>query len=120
MLEIKSRMMEAVMVVDLSGEISLSDRDNDKLRRRFLDCFEREISRIILNLHEVSRIDSSGIGEIVVGFRWARDVGGDVKLCGLNQTIQEIFMTTKLDTIFDIAETETEALARFALQIKKG
>ena len=69
---------------------------------------------ILLNLGDVTYIDSSGIGELVSAFTAVRKEGGELKLLNLTQKIQDLLAITKLLTVFDVYENEDEALSSFA------
>jgi anti-sigma B factor antagonist len=70
--------------------------------------------KILLNLGEVSYIDSSGIGELVSGFTTVTNSGGQLKLLNLNKRVKDLLQITKLYTVFDVHEDEAEAIRSFA------
>lgn len=61
--------------------------------------------RILVNLEEVSFLDSSGLGALVAALKSARSIGGDLYLCGLNQQIKMVFELTSMDRAFEIYDT---------------
>jgi len=69
---------------------------------------------ILLNLGEVSYIDSSGIGELVSGFTTVTNSGGQLKLLNLNKRVKDLLQITKLYTVFDVHEDEASAVRSFA------
>ncbi len=70
--------------------------------------------KILLNLGQVAYVDSSGIGELVSGFSAVTREGGTLKLLNLTQKIQDILAITKLLTVFDVHDTESDALRSFS------
>ena len=70
--------------------------------------------KILLNLGEVSYIDSSGIGELVSGFTTVTNSGGSLKLLNLNKRVKDLLQITKLYTVFDVHEDEAGAIRSFA------
>jgi anti-sigma B factor antagonist len=70
--------------------------------------------KMVLNLGEVSYIDSSGIGELVSGFTSATNQGGVLKLLGLTKRVKDLLQITKLYTVFEVFDSETSAVRSFA------
>jgi anti-sigma B factor antagonist len=70
--------------------------------------------KILLNLGEVTYIDSSGIGELVSGFTTVTNSGGQLKLLGLTKRAQDLLQITKLYTVFDVHEEEAHAIRSFS------
>jgi anti-sigma B factor antagonist len=69
--------------------------------------------KILLNLADVSYIDSSGIGEMVSGFTTITNGGGKLKLLNLNKRVKDLLQITKLYTVFDAYEDEAAAVRSF-------
>jgi anti-sigma B factor antagonist len=69
--------------------------------------------KVVLNLSDVSYIDSGGLGTLVGVYSTARSGGADVKLCGLGQRLQDVLQVTKLVTVFETYDTEVQAIAAF-------
>lgn len=111
-LSITERRVENALILDLNGKIRLGD-DNAKLHTLFRSLAERGENNILLNLAGVSYIDSSGVGELIAGYIAIRKQGGQVKLLNLTQRIHELMMLTKLLTVFDTYENESEAVNSF-------
>jgi anti-sigma B factor antagonist len=84
-------------------------RVDDDLRR----LVEKGEKRVLLNLAEVSSIDSSGLGELVGGYTTLERNGGEMKLMHLTDSVAELMMITKLLTVFDVFENEEIAVASF-------
>ena len=69
--------------------------------------------KILLNLGDVSYIDSSGIGELVSAFTSVRNQGGELKLLHLTKKVHDLLQITKLYTVFDVKDDEAAAIAAF-------
>lgn len=111
-LNITERHYKSVTILDLAGKIRLGE-GNVKLRATLRQAMSEGKNRILLNLAEVSHIDSSGLGELVAGFVSLRKSGGELKLLHLNQRVRELMVITKLLTVFEVFEDEQDAVAGF-------
>lgn len=108
-----SRQVDAVTVVDLSGRITLGE-GSVVLRDTIRDLVSKGRTKILLNLAEVTYIDSSGIGELVSAFTTVRNQGGELKLLNLTKKVHDLLQITKLYTVFDIKDDEAAAIQSFA------
>jgi anti-sigma B factor antagonist len=118
-LNIKERERDGVTILDLSGKITIGE-GSVQLReavRRLLDSGNK---KILLNLGDVSYVDSSGIGELVSSYTTTNNNGGQLKLLNLTKKIQDLLMITKLLTVFQTFEKEQEAVASFASPKESG
>jgi anti-sigma B factor antagonist len=106
------RQVEGVVVVDLSGQIKLGE-GSSVVRDTVKDLLSKGHRNILLNLGNVSYIDSSGIGELVAAFTSVRNQGGEMKLLNLTRKINDLLQITKLYTVFDVRDDEAEAVAAF-------
>ena len=84
------------------------------LRDAVREMVGKNQKKILLNLGEVSYIDSSGIGELVSGFTTVTNSGGALKLLNLNKRVKDLLQITKLYTVFDVHEDEAGAIRSFA------
>ncbi|MGH9773740.1 MAG: STAS domain-containing protein [Candidatus Acidiferrales bacterium] len=101
-----------ITVVDLSGKITLGE-GSALLRTTVQELLSKGNTRIVLNLGDVSYIDSSGIGELISVFATTRSHGGEIKLIKLTKRIRDLLQITRLYTVFDIREDEKDAAAHF-------
>lgn len=108
-----SRQVDGVTIVDLSGRITLGE-GSVILRDTIRDLVSKGRNRILLNLGDVTYIDSSGIGELVSAFTSVRNQGGELKLLNLTKKVHDLLQITKLYTVFDIKDDETAAVQSFA------
>lgn len=100
------------IVVDLEG--GLVAGAGDELLREVLDELLTEgWTKIVLNLSEVERIDSSGIGELVAGTRGAARIGGRIKLVNVRAKVRDVLHLSQVLAILDVYDDEEEALASF-------
>jgi anti-sigma B factor antagonist len=83
------------------------------LRETVKDLLAKGHKKILLNLGDISYIDSSGIGELVAAFTSVRNQGGELKLLHLTKKVHDLLQITKLYTVFDIKDDEAEAIRAF-------
>jgi anti-sigma B factor antagonist len=110
--KISTRQVGDVTVVDVSGRITLGE-GSSALRDVLRDLTAKGNKKILLNLSDVSYIDSSGIGELVSGFTSVSNQGGTLKLLGLTKRVKDLLQITKLYTVFDVHEEEAHAIRSF-------
>jgi anti-sigma B factor antagonist len=108
-----TRQVDGVTIVDLSGRITLGE-GSVVLRDAVKDLLGKGQKRILLNLGDVSYIDSSGIGELVSAFTSVRNQGGELKLLHLTKKVHDLLQITKLYTVFDVKDDEAGAIAAFS------
>lgn len=113
-LTIGVRQVDGVTIVDLGGRITLGDTSSGKLRETIREVLSRGDKKIVLNLGDVSYIDSSGLGELVSSYTTASNQGGKVKLLNLQKKVQDLLQITKLYTVFDTYENEADAVLSFS------
>ena len=106
------RQVNTVTVVDLSGRITLGEGCT-QLRELIRDLLSKGHNKLLLNLADVTYIDSSGIGELVSGFTAVSNQGGKLKLLNLTKKVHDLLQITKLLTVFDVHEDEATAVASF-------
>src|SRR4051812_15277785 len=107
-----SRQVNGVTVIDLSGRITLGE-GSVVLRDTIRDAVAQGNKKILLNLGDVTYIDSSGIGELVSGFTSVRNQGGELKLLNLTKKVHDLLQITKLYTVFDVKDDEATAVKAF-------
>ena len=107
-----NRQVGGVNVVDMSGRITLGE-GSVVLRETVKDLLTKGQKKILLNLGDVTYIDSSGIGELVSAFTSVRNQGGELKLLNLTKKVHDLLQITKLYTVFDIKDDETAAIQSF-------
>ncbi len=111
--KLSSRQVGDVTVLDVAGRITLGE-GSSALRDTLRDLVSKGQKKILLNLGEVSYIDSSGIGELVSGFTTVANHGGQLKLLGLTKRVKDLLQITKLYTVFDVHDDEAAAVRSYA------
>lgn len=111
-LMIIERQLANVTVLNLAGNIKIGI-NNVRLRVTFRILIKERKNYILLNLAEVSQIDSSGLGELIAGYVSVKKNGGELKLLHVNTLVRELMILTKLLTVFEIFEDENEAILSF-------
>ncbi len=101
-----------VTVIDVSGRITLGE-GSATLRQMIRDLLGKGQKRIVINLGDVSYIDSSGIGELVSGYTTVKGQGGELKLLNLTKKVHDLLQITKLYTVFDVHNDEQSAIRSF-------
>lgn len=110
--KLSSRQVGEVMVVDVSGRITLGEGSSN-LREGVRELLNQGKHKILLNLGDVSYIDSSGIGELVSAFTSVSNQNGQLKLLHLTKRVKDLLQITKLYTVFDIYDDEAHAIRSF-------
>ena len=111
--KLSTRQVGDVSVIDVAGRITLGE-GSSALRDLLREMVGKGQKKILLNLGDVSYIDSSGIGELVSGFTTVTNSGGEMKLLNLNKRVKDLLQITKLYTVFDVHEDEAGAIRAFA------
>jgi anti-sigma B factor antagonist len=112
-MKLKTRQVDGVTILDCSGRITLGE-GSVQLRDAVRDLLAKGSKNILLNLGEVTYIDSSGIGELVSAFTTVKNQGGELKLLNLTKKVHDLLQITKLYTVFDVKDDESSAVASFA------
>jgi len=110
--KLTTRQIGDVSVVDVAGRITLGE-GSSALRDSVRDMVSKGQKKILLNLGEVSYIDSSGIGELVSAFTTVTNGGGQLKLLNLTKRVKDLLQITKLYTVFDVHDSEVSAIRSF-------
>ena len=111
-LNISERHVGDVTILDMDGKITIGE-GSVALRTAIRRLLEEGKKKILLNLAKVGYIDSSGIGELVSSYTAINKESGELKLLNLTQKLQDLLTITKLLTVFDVYESDEEALASF-------
>ena len=106
------RQVDSVTVVDISGRITLGE-GCAQLRELIRDQLSKGNKKVLINLADVTYIDSSGIGELVSAYTAVSNQGGQLKLLNLTKKVHDLLQITKLYTVFDIHDDEAKAIASF-------
>ncbi len=104
-----TRRLDDVAILDLSGRITIGE-GTLIVRSQIEKLLEAGQRKFLLNLADVDYIDSSGLGELVTSFTTVRNRGGELKLLNLTRRVRDLLQITKLLTVFEAFDSETEAL----------
>lgn len=111
-LNISERQAGDVTILDMDGKVTIGE-GSVALRSAIRRLLGEGKKKILLNLGNVGYVDSSGIGELVSSFTAVNKEGGQLKLLNLTQKIQDLLAITKLLTVFDVYENESDALGSY-------
>jgi len=112
-LKMTNREVDGVSVVALDGRIVLGEESN-ALREKVKGLISSGKKKVVLNMDNVTFIDSAGLGTLVAAHHSAKSQGAGLRLCHLGSKFQEVLQITKLMTVFDVYNTEAEAVASFS------
>ena len=108
-MQISTRRLDNVTIFDVSGDIDLAN--SPEVRKALLhEVRDNRRPRVVLNLSEVRYIDSSGVASLVESLKASRDIGSRFILIGLSGPAREVLQLSRLLRVFEIYETEVEAL----------
>lgn len=109
---VTTRQVGDVSVLDVAGRITLGE-GSSTLRESLRTMTSIRDAKILLNLEDVTYIDSSGIGELVSGFTNLQEQGGQLKLLKLTKRVRDLLQITKLYTVFEVFDDEAAAIRSF-------
>ena len=116
-MQIEERAIGDVIVLDLKGRITLGEGD-ELLKDKVNSLLNQGHKKIVLNLADVPYIDSAGLGEIVRTYTTVSRQGGSLKLLNLTKRITDLLSITKLLTVFETFDSESEAVRSFSASAK--
>ena len=109
-MQISVRHLDKITIFDVAGDVDLAS--SPELRKALMrELQELRMPRVVVNLQAVRYIDSSGVASLVEGLKASRDVGSRFVLCGLNTRVTEVLRLSKLRSIFEVCDSEEQALA---------
>lgn len=111
-MKVSVRQRDGVTILDLKGKITIGSGDVE-MRNAVHQAVQEGAKKVLVNLSEVTTIDSSGVGELVSCYTTATKNGAKLKLTHLPPKVQDILHITQLSTVFDVYETEDEAVRAF-------
>ena len=116
-MQIEERSVGDVMVLDVKGKVTLGEGD-EMLKDKVNSLVNQGRKKIVLNLAEVPYIDSAGLGEIVRTYTTVSRQGGSLKLLNLTKRITDLLSITKLLTVFETYDSESDAIRSFSASAK--
>ena len=114
-MKLQERQIGNVVVLDISGQLRVAD-GSERLMDKINRLLHEGSRNILLNLDEVSYIDSGGLGQLVSSFTSVKRENGSLKLLNVGKRTKDLLAMTKLSTVFDTYDTEDQAVDSFAAQ----
>lgn len=102
---------DGITLVEVDGELTVGNRE--RFKQVVLERVEAGERKFLMDFGESSYIDSTGLGALVSLSRKIREAGGRMRLTGLNEDLRTLFELTRLDTVFDLADTRAAAMSDF-------
>jgi len=112
-MQISERTIGDVTVVDVSGKVTLGDGGDTMMKDKLRSLVHQGRRKILLNLADVSYVDSAGLGAIVQSYTTVTNQGGKLKLLHVTKRIKDLLAITKLITVFETYDNEAEAVTGF-------
>ena len=112
-MNIEQRTVGDVVVLSIVGDITMVESGAPRLSDKVRSILQQGENRIVLDLGHVRHVDSGGLGEIVDAYSTVRSQGGALKLLNVTTRLNDLLILTKLVTVFDCFDQESEALASF-------
>jgi anti-sigma B factor antagonist len=111
-MQTSTRQVEDITIIDVSGRITVGE-GNVMLRETVLGLLDKGNKKLLLNLHNVGYIDSSGMGELVRSYTTVKNQGGQMKLVNLSKRVKDLLQLTRLYSVFEIEPDEASAIESF-------
>ncbi len=112
-LKITNHETDGVAVLTLDGRIVLGEETN-KLRESVKNLIAQGKKNVILDMQNVTMIDSSGLGALVAAYSSAKSAGASVRLCNLGAHFNQLLQITRLLTVFDVSKSQEDAVRSFS------
>lgn len=103
-------------IIEIKGSL-VGDKDTDLFREAVADLLEQGNKWLIIDLHKVKYVNSSGIAAIIAAYSSYSKNGGEIKLVGLSNNVQSLLVVTKLIDVFDVYDTINEAIQSLDIKI---
>ena len=113
-MHISERTVGDVVIVEVSGKVTLGDGGDVVLKDKMQSLVQQGRKKVLLNLADVSYVDSAGLGEIVQSYATVMKNGGALKLLNVTKRLKDLLSITKLLTVFETYENEGDAIKSFS------
>lgn len=110
-MDIATRERETVLIFDIKGELDAKAAPD--LKERISEKIGQGHTRVLVNLSDITYLDSAGLGVLVSGLKIATRSNGDLRMWGLQEEVKNIFQLTRLNKVFQIFDTEDQAMASY-------
>jgi anti-sigma B factor antagonist len=111
-MRMKEKVIEGVAVLTFSGDL-IGEPETTKVREKIYSLIAEDINKVVVDMGDVSYVNSSGLGCLISALTSLRNGGGDLKLADVGKKVKSIFVITQLVKVFDTHETVEGALAGF-------
>lgn len=111
-MKINVRQSDGITIIQVKGKVTIGEGDI-ALRQAVHDVLDSGAKNVLVDLSEVTTIDSSGVGELVSSYTTVTNRGGKLKLLNLPPKVVDILQITQLITVFEVHDNEQEAIASF-------
>ena len=112
-MKLKERVVGKVAILELSGKLMGGPPGSEDFKDAIYRLLDQGINKVVVDLADVKRMNSSGLGILISALTSLRHKDGDMKLSGINELMEGILVMTKLDTIFETFETAEGAAQSF-------
>jgi len=112
-MQLEQRIVGQVTVVKVTGDITLNKGGDVLLKDKVQSLIQQGQKNILLDLSDVSYVDSAGLGELVQAYATTKNRGGALKLLSVTKRLEDLLVVTKLLTVFDTFDAEADAIASF-------
>ena len=112
-MQLEERMAGDVAVIAVTGDITLNKGGDVALRDKVRSLLQQGQTKLVIDLGNVSFVDSAGLGELVQAYATTKNKGGVLKLARTTKRLKDLLTVTKLVTVFDTYDSEADAVASF-------
>ena len=116
-MQLEERNSGDVTIVTVTGDITLNKGGDVLLKDKIQSLVQQGRKKIVLDLGRVSYVDSAGLGQLVQVYATTKHHGGALKLVNLTKRLKDLLVVSKLLTVFDSFDTESEAVASFGASV---
>jgi anti-sigma B factor antagonist len=116
-MHVTERSVGDVIIVDVSGKVTLGDGGDVVLKDKMASLVQQGTKKVLLNLGDVSYVDSAGLGAIVQSYATLNKNGGSLKLLNTTKRIKDLLSITKLLTVFECHDNEPDAVKSFGATV---
>lgn len=112
-MQLEERIVGTVAVVKVSGEITVNQGGDVLLKDKVQSLIQQGYKNLLVDLSGVSRVDSTGLGQLVQAYATTKNRGGSLRLLNVTKRLHDLLVVTKLVTVFDTYDSEAAAVASF-------
>ena len=112
-MQLEERVTGDVAIIKVTGDITLNKGGDVLLKDKVQSLIQQGHKNLVIDLSGVSYVDSAGLGELVQAYATTKNRGGALKLLNVTKRLRDLLDVTKLLTVFDTFESESDALASF-------